>query len=405
MPKFVKEILSEGEYHVSTMAGPKKRKFTSEELKKLADTGTEMLQAGIKIPAPFKHVVDGKFVSPVEEAGASPDPKENAGFWEKFYVATNDHGTISIYGVLESPGSDNDPNSPAYKVSRTVRDTSVGILPGFVDGKGRNWGENALVHVALPVDPVEPGQSNFLPLPDNVELVAMSRKVFSNLSQLLTLFADRGISLPADTSEENILERLLIAFMNNTGSSGSSLTSKPNQAKVETYPIMMNLTPDQVKAILEANVVDPATGKPFEQSAFADTSFQEVEALKGVAQAMSLQLNKIYQERYAERIAALVASGRVTQEYANTQLIPLSQAVQMSFKGGEPETNALDMTLQALESLPAVPAAGTNVNTAQFMGRRPAGSAQVQNPLDAVTEMSAERIDEIANSILKSSAY
>jgi|LakMenE18May11ns_1017448.scaffolds.fasta_scaffold9957516_2 hypothetical protein len=403
MAKFVKEILSEGEYHVSTMAGPKKRKFTKEELVQLATTGSEMIQAGIKIPAPFKHVVDGKFVAPIEESSSSPDPKDNAGFWEKFYTATNDHGTVSIYGVIEAPGSEDDPNSPAYKISRTVKDTSIGILPGFTDGKGRNWGANALVHVALPVDPVEPGQSNFLPLPDNVELVAMSRKVFSNLSQLLTLFADKGISLPADTNEDNILERLLIAFMNNNGNASSPLTKKPSSGKVETYPIMMNLSQPQVDAILAAKVVDPSTGKPFEADTFKDVQNSEVEALKGAAQAMSLQLNKVYEERYQERIAALVATGRVTKEYADAHLIPLSQSVQMSFKDGKPESNALDVTLIALESLPAT-MTGSQVDTAQFMGRVPVGSKQELNPMVG-SEMSQERIDAIANSLLKSSAY
>lgn len=404
MPKFVKEILTEGEYEVSTFAGPKKRVFTKKDLQASGSTVSKMIKAGIKIPAPFRHIEKGEFVKPVEEATSSPAPENNAGFWEKFFVRKNEHGTYSLYGIVDTPGSEDDPNSPAYKVSRTVKDTSIGLLPGFVDGKGRNWGEHAIVHVALPLDPIEPGQSNFLPLPedapdDHFEAIAMSRKVVGNVSQVLTLLRDRGIDLPADTTNENFLDRLLVALMQITKGGTNPLGTKPNSGKVESYPIMMSLTKKQVEAILASSLQNPETGKPFTADDLKDVP-SEAEQFKKAAEMMSVQLNSIYRERYKERIAALVTSGRVEQSYADQSLLPLINSIQMSFQDGKAVENHLDLTLKALESLPVKQTqADGGLDTANFMGRTPSGSSKEPAPGDEGKDTDN---DAIINAILKS---
>jgi hypothetical protein len=401
--KFVKEILTEGTYSVSTPSGSKNKTIKAEDIKKYSQTASRMVKAGVKIPAPFKHVNDGKFVTPLEEAVESVDPTKNAGFWEKFYVRKNEHGTLSLYGILEAPGSEEQPDSPAYKVSRTVKDTSIGLLPGFTDGKGREWGEHAMVHVALPVDPVEPDQTNFLPLPEDYEVIAMSRKMTTNVSQVLTLLADRGISLPSDTTSDNFMDRLTVALMNNN-SDGGALTKKPNNGKVETYPIMMSLTPKQVEAILAANLTNPETNAPFTPEDLKDTP-SEVDQYKSAAEAMSLQLNVVYRDRYQERIKSLVSSKRVSQQYADEHLMPLANSVQMSFENGKPKENHLDLTLRALEALPSIQeATGTSVDTAEFMGRTPAGTVREANPL-AGAVMDQERVDALINQVLKVTNY
>ncbi len=401
--KFVKEILTEGEYEVSTFEGSKKKVFTSSDLRKISTTASKMLKAGIKIPAPFKHIQEGVFVTPVEEVVESPDPAKNAGFWEKIYVRKNDHGTVSLYGVIDAPGKEDDPDSPAFKVSRTVKDTSIGLLPGFKDGKGRTWGDFAVAHIALPVDPIEPDQTNFIPLPDSevedYEVIAMSRKMTGNVSQVLTLLSDRGIDLPADTTNENFLDRLLVALMQNQKGT-SSLNQKPSNGKVESYPIMMSLTKKQVEAILAANLQNPETGNSFTAEDLKDVP-SDVEQYKKAAEMMSVQLNSVYQDRYNDRIKALVASNRISQAFADANLIPLVNSVQMSFENGKPKQNALDITLQALEALPAVGSQPSNVDTAQFMGRSPAGSTKEANPIGDDKADNLEEVDNIVNSILK----
>lgn len=402
--QFVKEILTEGEYEVSTFEGSKKKAFTAEDLKKMASTGSKMLKAGIKIPAPFKHVQEGMFVTPVEEVVESPDPAKNAGFWTKFYAKKNEHGTTSFYGIIDAPGKEDDPDSPAYKVSRTVKDTSVGLLPGFKDGKGRNWGTHAIAHIALPVDPIEPDQTNFLPLPDvdveDYEVIAMSRKMVGNVSQVLTLLKDRGISLPADTTNENFLDRLIVALMQDNGGSNTALNQKPSTGKVESYPIMMSLTKKQVEAILAANLQNPETNAPFSADDLKDVP-SEVDQYKKAAEMMSVQLNSIYQERYKDRIAALVSSGRINQNYADGNLLPLVNSIQMSFKNGKAEDNHLDLTIRALEALPvSSQETKDDLDTAQFMGRTPQGATKESSPL-APTEQDGA-VDAIINSVLKS---
>lgn len=402
--KYVKEVLTEGQYEVSTFEGSKKKTFSAEDIKKMANTSTKMLKAGIKIPAPFKHVQEGVFVTPIEEITESPDPAKNAGFWERFYAKKNEHGTMSLYGIIDAPGKEDDPDSPAYKVSRTVKDTSIGLLPGFKDGKGRSWGEFAVAHVALPVDPIEPDQTNFLPLPDidakDYEVVAMSRKMIGNVSQVLTLLKDRGISLPADTTNDNFLDRLLVALMQDKSGSNTSLSQKPSSGKVESYPIMMSLTKKQVDAILAANLQNPETNAAFTAEDLKDVP-SDVEQYKKAAEMMSVQLNSIYQERYKDRIAALISSGRINQNYADSNLLPLVNSIQMSFKNGKAEDNHLDLTIKALEALPVSSQEPKgNLDTAQFMGRAPQGSSKESNPLDANADDGA--VDDIINAVLKS---
>ncbi len=402
--KYVKEILTEGEYEVSTFSGSKKKVFSSDDLKKISNTASKMLKAGIKIPAPFKHIQEGVFVTPIEEVTESVDPVKNAGFWEKIYVRKNEHGTMSLYGVIDAPGKEDDPDSPAYKVSRTVKDTSIGLLPGFKDGKGRAWGDHAVAHIALPVDPIEPDQTNFLPLPDadveDYEVIAMSRKMIGNVSQVLTLLKDRGISLPADTTNENFLDRLLVALMQDQKATNSSLSQKPSTGKVESYPIMMSLTKKQVEAILAANLQNPETSAPFTAEDLKDTP-SDVEQYKKAAEMMSVQLNAIYQERYKDRITALVSGGRINQDYADTNLLPLVNSIQMSFKNGKADENHLDLTLKALEALPVFSQEPKgNLDTAQYMGRSPGNSAKEPNPLDAQADDGA--VDNIINAVLKS---
>jgi hypothetical protein len=231
----------------------------------------------------------------------------------------------------------------------------------------------------------------------------MSRKMTTNVSQVLTLLADRGISLPSDTTSDNFMDRLTVALMNNN-SDGGALTKKPNNGKVETYPIMMSLTPKQVEAILAANLTNPETNAPFTPEDLKDTP-SEVDQYKSAAEAMSLQLNVVYRDRYQERIKSLVSSKRVSQQYADEHLMPLANSVQMSFENGKPKENHLDLTLRALEALPSIQeATGTSVDTAEFMGRTPAGTVREANPL-AGAVMDQERVDALINQVLKVTNY
>lgn len=400
--KFVKEILKEGVFEVSTMDGPNRRTFTKDDLENIASTGRNMLRNGLRIPAPFEHSMEAK-----PEDDETSDKYENAGYWRDLYVKKNEEGRHSLFGVLDAPGNDAEPDTPAYKVSRLAKDTSICLLPKFRDGKGREW-ENALYHIALPQHPVEPGQSNFLPLPEDFSMISMSLEVRGvDMNKLLTLLSKCGLSLPEDTTERNILDRLMVAATQvSSGQSRNPLTSKPDGAKTETYPVMMSLTQKQVEAILGANLVDPETNEVFVQEVFRDVPSKE-ENYKKAAEMMGVQLNSIYKERYKDKISSLVSSGKISESYAQEALYPLVDAVQMSFKDGVPEKNHLDLTLQALEALPDLP---TNtqtgrVSTAEFMSQKaPTSASKVENPLTNEGLVTDDEAAEIASAILKNTA-
>jgi len=406
MTKFVKEIVREGEYLVSTAAGTRKKKsFNKDDLNKYADTGKKMLSAGLKIPAPRQHTVEAQ--PELQEA----DPKEgyeNLGFWNDFYVAKDEQGKYALYGVLDAPGDPEDEATPAGIVSRTARDTSI-CVHDFNDGLGRKW-EDAIWHVAIPTHPIEPGQKNFIPLPNEYEVITMSQMVSKvDINKLLSALSECGISLPTDTTEDDFMDRLYVAVTQKSKNydNNSSLRSKPNNSKVETYPIMMSLNQDQVKAILEAGVIDPATGKPFEASTFKDDGV-DTDKLKKSIIIMSTVLDKNFKERYQDRVRNLVTSNRVTREYAEANLLPMIEALKVSdavmmgvSSEGDLPKNAVEVTLSALESLPGNISGETvqKNNDHLWMSNRPSGATSVPNPHE-VSKVSDEEANDIISTIL-----
>jgi hypothetical protein len=290
-----------------------------------------------------------------------------------------------------------------------VQDVSI-CTHDFVDGKGKKW-ENAIWHIALPTHPIEPGQENFKPLPDDYEVVMMSQRVMSvDVGKLLTALVKCGISLPSDTTPDNLLDRLYVAVTQKSeGSDSGGLNNKPSGSKVETYPIMMSsLSQQQVDAILASNVVNPSTGKPFTRECFADNGeISELEKSKKSIVLMSNMLNKSFKERYSDRVKALVSSGRVTEDYAKASLYPMieklnvSEAIQMGLnEDGSLPTNAVEVTISALEALPVSnPSQDHSDNL--WMSQKPSGSSSQPNP-NEVSDLSSEDADKLIEQLLKS---
>jgi hypothetical protein len=410
MAKFVKRIVTEGEYLVSTASGQRKKvTFSPKDLEERALTATQMLESGLKIPAPRQHTLDAK--PELEES--KPDGKyENLGFWDKFYVGETEDGRSALYGVLDAPGDRNDPATPAGQVAKVVQDVSI-CTHDFVDGKEREW-KNAIWHVALPTHPIEPHQENFKALPDDYEVVMMSQRVMTvDTEKLLTALSKCGISLPSDTTDDNLLDRLYVAVTQKAeGSDSSSLNTKSSGTKVETYPIMMSLNQQQVDAILSANVMDPSTGKPFSKDTFADKGGEpsDLKKYKESVVLMSNMLNKSYKERYSDRVKGLIATGRISEEYAKNNLFPMiekldvGEAIQMGLnEDGSLPSNAVEVTISALENLQAPAQSEGNVGSNQnlWMSNKPNDSSTQPRPND-VAELNDEDADKLIEQLLKS---
>jgi hypothetical protein len=159
MAIFRKLITTPNVYRIKTPKGVRIRAVTQELLNEMAETSQNMLDAGIKIPAPFAHKdEDGIVPSPTTEDGETDVQTKqkklwssdiNAGFWTKF--ETTNEGLVGYVEV---------PDKLADKIGTTIQETSVFMEPTFEDGLGRSW-KNALRHVALVTNAVEPNQKNF----------------------------------------------------------------------------------------------------------------------------------------------------------------------------------------------------------------------------------------------------
>lgn len=168
MAKFKKKIVKPGVYKTGKNKDTL-HPLSEQTLAEIAKTSNDMIEAGLRIPAPFAHK-DQQGIVPaplMEQEGQNLDAKTkdkqiwnsgiNGGFWDKFEIDDKDG---SLVGVVDAPGDENDINSPAGKLGKTVKETSMYLVPEFEDGLGRKW-KNALWHVALVNNPVEPGQENF----------------------------------------------------------------------------------------------------------------------------------------------------------------------------------------------------------------------------------------------------
>ncbi len=262
--RYEKILLTPGKYEVAFNGNTKvEEEFTPERLVKIQQTHDLMRSNGLRTPVPFVHfdknghtptpvtiTPKGEEIDPITGKPVIWDASINGGFAEYTYI--NDEG--ALVGVLESYGDENDLNTPAGKIGTTCQETSIGLAKNYRDGKGNVY-EDALIHIAACIKAVEPGQTNFVLLEnDDVKKVSGDLSIVSMSSQLLTMATptktptpgtnnngDRDLSgdseqegegtnlspdiptllnllrklespidLPDDTTDDNIVERLVI---------------------------------------------------------------------------------------------------------------------------------------------------------------------------------------------------
>jgi hypothetical protein len=164
--------------------------------------------------------------------------------------------------------------NPAMKVS-------VGVWDGWVDGHGNQY-DQALIHVAVTDHPVIPGQGPFLKLANSQKGGTMD---FAALLELVNSMLPGQLSLPEDTTEENIVERLQLVLMTLAGgeapaapdaaaSEAGSEAATEEMAASQNQPAagagpMMNLMKDVVGTMkaLSAEVAQLKAGRVNEAKA------------------------------------------------------------------------------------------------------------------------------------------
>lgn len=270
MTVYRKKIVTPGVYNVNILGkGRETRAITSDKIRITADTCNKMLEAGLKIPAPFAHRDENGVVpKPLAEGEkGSWNAAINGGYWKKFEVDPEDGGLV---GFVECPGDENDLNTPAGKVGKTIQETSVVMLPKWEDGEGRIW-EDVLWHVAL-VDgkSVETDQTNFEKVDVGPELaLAMAFSMADSVEQpgnqsatgvshtsevnkIRELLVEKlDIELPQDTNDMNFYDRFLTVLTSlKTKEEEEDLTKQPEGTESPSSPIAMSeLTPEQVEVL------------------------------------------------------------------------------------------------------------------------------------------------------------
>lgn len=514
MARLTKAIVRAGVHNVSTPNGERRwETILPERLQHWADQANEMIASGHSIPAPFSH--DPSATPVLMGPGGLPATSyDNAGFWDSFYVGI-DNGTPTLFGEIEPPGDENDPRSPAFKIGRTVKETSIYAEPLFVDGRGVQR-QDALLHAAFVLNPIEPGQSPPVPAspakPGSVA-IAMSQCVYpltmgpgspppkkpkpkaggspplspggegqggtppagplptqtptypkgrqarepldgesvrsgSDITTVLeNLRKVARLILPDDTSEENILERLNAALIQKDLSESedgveSGVTRRaPPGAVEQSPPILMAFSAQQIDALVKANVINPATSKPFTKSELeANVPVQMAQPTASQTptppvpdprdQAIAFLMGQTQNQAKAGRLArakALVGR-KVSQNYFDTHLKPLLDGFKMSYSQGPDgvlveSPNALDATLAALEAQPdltrgILPASApsalphgqslANVLNAIVMGQSGLDLAGLQleaNPYEGGNQISDADADALVNQVLVNTGY
>lgn len=397
MPRFRKPIVKAGVYNVATPSGERRTEIiTDERIRHWASIHTQMNASGtgFKIPAPWAHSFkgkDGNVFIPGPISMSSPENSGrsdyNAGFWEKLEAMIDPaDGLMTLFGEVEVPGDANDAKTPAGKIGKSVRETSIFAAPEFQDGKGNKFND-VLMHVALVTHPIEPGQKNFEEVKEYG--LAMSHYAFKlggamkmsaidpptdqdestdpfaedtedeenddseiniatdeDVGTVLPLLRKCGINLPDDVNAANFVSYLKVALGQKSfegddddgegyGENGKgkkkkgSINQPPEGAEEESAATFMSTN------ITEATLM----------------SHPVVTGLQAQNQGLLNLLTATAKKNRVDRVNVLVGKGHITQDYANSKLLPQIEAFQMSFAAdGNLVPQAVDSVIEALEA-------------------------------------------------------
>ena len=400
MPTFVKQIVPKpGKYLARAPDGKRVLvDVTLDRMRKWITNFKTLLGRGFSTPAPWWKHEPGAV--PTNSPDKGPTYK-NGGFWKNLWLEGS-----SLYGEIDVP------DHQAADIGTSVREVSPLAVAAYRDGVGNEY-DDTLVHIALITKPVIPGQDNFQPsqgasttgdMPqvafsasDIVTGFAVSEgvegghvtpeKVYATnpgAEQVLQALASVGLNLPADTTPENLAERIIIAAHAKAGSreegegeeegegQGQNVQEKPT-------PIVMSLDEGEDGMATATLTLDTKFGnKAGDGALFSEsgktnpnvsneqgipgqgTSYEnknpdpKVEALKKrLVQAVGFASAQV-QEGYVFRIRKLIQDGHVDPAYAEKELRPMIEAYQFSLgEDGKPKKSAIDVVLDALEAHPA----------------------------------------------------
>lgn len=392
MPKFKKVIATPGTYQGTDMVngGKAEQKQDVARLKAYAEKFNQMRAAGLEVPAPAKHLLN---IVPVKSdddvtKASMVGSKANYGFWEKLEV--NADGALE--GIVDVPLAED-----AERIGKTVLATSPMIHSEWTDGNGKVW-KDVITHIALVNQPIEAGQTNFVPVlamahsmgfdelkivalggsPDDDTTIGGSKEGINaktaTVKDALAILKQCGLTLPPDTTPENLVEYIVVAggaIAASNGEDDDEEEEMQTKGKKQPNPIAMAHGDDEVK---NEHLLQFATN--------------QVKA------------------SYKSRLDALVTSGRLPAKTRKEKFDPQVEVVALAFDDttGEPVPNMLDTMLETLEAMPANPllknqTAGTN-KTSKTKAGVVAMATEEELPPDYLGEDEESLSDEQIDSYL-----
>jgi len=355
--RFKKPIVTTGIYTIPGET-PKKVKITHDRLTHWIKQFDSMKEAGISVPAPWNHSKDALPMS-VGNDGTLPRSDINAGWWEKIWLQDG-----TLWGELDVPRSED-----AVKIGTNVKESSIYVRPEFNDGSGNTW-DDSLMHIALVTHPIENGQGNFEPVEEmeNGIALAMSQLTeplsMSNLDEvrpggsvapqkngiqeMLESLRAVAIDLPDDTNDVNFMERLIVALRQKKASENpedDSITNPPEGAKEQPAPVAMSQEKekDVKETVPQETIAEEVLSHPAYKAATKTVSF------------LMSHLNGQERAKLQERRNALLAGGKVSEDYASKHLDPVISDFKMSFgEDGSVEVCNAATIMDALEAAPSL---------------------------------------------------
>jgi hypothetical protein len=206
-----------------------------DRLQRWADTGQQLLAAGVAIPINCDH---------------SDAARDVVGYVKEFKLDGD-----RLLGLCQFIGDD-----AALMAARNL--VSVGIDPDFIDGQARQWGE-AIVHLALTPVPVVPDQDQFVQMPNAED--QMPNEEDGTLSctaeQLRTLRQLIGEDVGTEDCVSRIIERLQSGAENGSEDSPAvDLQAELAAAREEIFHLSARVPP-VLPAEAEAAIAESATAK------------------------------------------------------------------------------------------------------------------------------------------------
>jgi len=377
MAVLMKEIIPVGPYLVNSPQGRIRRSFDEPYLRKVAATANSMIAAGLKIPAPFGHHKEANPVTEIDFVSKPTTPFTNAGYWSYFTVEPNDKGIATLKGIADISGSKEDSNSPYFKALNSAKEVSMSMRDEYTDGLERKW-QDAIIHVALVNHAVVPDQKDFEEVPGGA-IINMSMMDDDDVDYDPTMVTALkailksavNIVLPDSCTAKTFMRDLLVA-------ASQVKANRPEDGQtLEPVPIYMSINGDtsmltevQASALVATKAVNPATKLPFTMADFGftpksnDISLSALQAqltekdsklaqMANLLKALAQNTTAATQSAIQSRINKLIAAGTITKEYADAMLQP-KVAFEMSvLSTGEVAPHQLEITLSALEAIPA----------------------------------------------------